>query len=79
MRGSQVAKLSDVIMYVTDVNGYFFNADVLNCILNINPKLYKIITMHKEKYIKCRRLTERCVHKRQLSSKIKMKRRLINS
>jgi hypothetical protein len=47
MRGSQIAKLSDIIIYVRDINGYFFNNDVLNYILSINPKLYKIISMHK--------------------------------
>jgi hypothetical protein len=47
MRGRKVTKLSDIIMYVRDVNGYFFNTDVLNGIIGINPKLYKIISINK--------------------------------
>ena len=45
MRGSQIVKLCDIVKYIRDVNGYYFNQNVLTSMLNINPKLYKLINL----------------------------------
>lgn len=73
MRNNSTARVADVIKYIRDINGYFFSLEILTDMMEINPKLYKIIIMDKQKYLKCPKLTLSSIQRRLLSTKIKMK------
>jgi hypothetical protein len=78
MRGSRVAKLSDLIHYVREANGYYFTPQVLSSLLRINPHLYTLITIHYEKYVKCSKLSADSVERRQFRTQLNMRKKPMN-
>lgn len=49
----------------------------MNEMIEINPKLYKLVNINGEKYVKCGHLTMECVERRQISTRCKMQKREI--
>lgn len=47
----------------------------MNEMIEINPKLYRLVNIDGDKYLKCGNLTMTCIQHRQLETKIRMYRR----
>lgn len=57
LRQSQVTKIDEIINYIQNIKGYYFNIGVLNKMIALNPSLYTKFVNDEEKYLKCEKMT----------------------
>lgn len=73
MRGSEQARIAELVNYIREIKGYYFNMAVLHSILAGNPQLYQLLTLGTEKYLKCLvKLTPDAIKRRVKATKKKM-------
>lgn len=73
MRGSDQARVVELVNYIREIKGYYFNMTVLQVILAGNPQLYQLLTLGTEKYLRCSvKLTPEVIERRVQTTKKKM-------
>ena len=73
-RPSRTIELIELIKYVRDIQGYYFERRRLDRLLLLNPSVYKLIRINGRPFIKCGAIKEEDIGVRLHKTKISMAR-----